>query len=87
MFMYTVYDETAKESGPIFQAKNDGIALRNYRTMLKEIAPEVQGDYRLYVLGEFDHSTMSFDLTEPRCISFDIPDLLSPSSVSPLREV
>lgn len=52
--LYVVLDHVAEESGPIFEAKTDGVALRQYQRML--LAEGVEpGDYSLICVGEFDH--------------------------------
>lgn len=54
--IYTVYDKVAEEAGPLFQAVNDGIALRNYRNM--QIPESLKNDYSLYRIGTYDTVTM-----------------------------
>ena len=36
MNLYVIYDRVAQESGPVFEAKNDGIAVRQMRNLLSE---------------------------------------------------
>ena len=55
MSLYTVYDRLAQESGPVFEAKNDAVAMRGYRKMLGDnINPE---EYRLLKVGKINHRT------------------------------
>lgn len=51
--LYTVRDLLAEESGPVFQAKNEAIAQRNYHRMMEEqkLNPE---EYELTKVGTFD---------------------------------
>ena len=58
--IYTIYDKVACESGPIFQAKNDGVALRCFMSLMKETPNVVPSDYDVYCLGEFDTDNRSF---------------------------
>jgi len=58
MNLYVIFDKIAKESGPIFEAKNDGVALRNYRSLLEKEKIN-QNEYSLHLLGRYEHSTMS----------------------------
>ena len=58
--IYTIYDKVACESGPIFQAKNDGVALRCFMSLMKDTPNVVPSDYDVYCLGEFDTDTRSF---------------------------
>lgn len=59
--LYTIYDLVAEEAGPVFEAVNDGVAMRNFRNLLKEIPAYQHGDYRIYRLGSFDHSKIEMD--------------------------
>lgn len=55
--IYSIKDTVAQEFGPIFQAKNDDVALRNFHSALLKVPnPE---EYELYYLGTFDVDTGS----------------------------
>ena len=58
--IYTIYDKVACEAGPIFQAKNDGVAFRCFMSLIKDTANVVPSDYDVYCLGEFDTESRSF---------------------------
>lgn len=58
--IYTIYDKVACEAGPIFQAKNDGVALRCFMSLMKDTPNIVPSDYDVYCLGEFDTDSRSF---------------------------
>ena len=58
--IYTIYDKVACEAGPIFQAKNDGVALRCFMSLMKDTPNVVPSDYDVYCLGEFDTDARSF---------------------------
>lgn len=62
--LYVIYDVVAEESGPIFQAKNDGIALRNYQTMLiqQKVNPQ---DYSLWYIGDYNSESMRVEPQKP----------------------
>lgn len=51
MGVYVIYDRIAEEAGPLFTAKSDAVAIRNYRNSLKEVQAS---EYRLYAIGEYD---------------------------------
>lgn len=53
MNLYTVYDKVAEESGPLYEAKNDAVALR---MVLKYLADNP--DYELFCVGEYNHDIM-----------------------------
>jgi len=51
MGVYVIYDRIAEEAGPLFTAKSDDVAIRNYRISLKDVNAD---EYRLYAVGEYD---------------------------------
>lgn len=55
MGLYVVYDTVAHESGPVFEARNDRVALRNYDILMKDI--KYRSDYHLLFLGSIDHQS------------------------------
>ena len=53
MYIYTLYDTVAEECGPLFEAKNDKLALRIFQNM--KFPPELnKKDFHLYKLGQCD---------------------------------
>lgn len=50
--IYTIFDRVAEEAGPIFVAKSDAVAVRNFRHYTKDTRQE---EYRLYRVGEYDN--------------------------------
>lgn len=57
MRVYVIYDKVAEEGGPLFLAKNDGVAMRQYMNLIKDV--KQPGDFQLYVLGEYDPSKIN----------------------------
>lgn len=51
--LYTVYDSVAEEAGPIFQAVNDAVALRNYNNMMASTPHVNKDEYKLLCIGTF----------------------------------
>lgn len=51
--IYTIYDDVAKECGPIFQAKNYDVALRYVAEMIMKNHVKLS-EYYLCYLGTFD---------------------------------
>lgn len=50
--IYTVYDKVGCQSGPVFESRNDGVAVRQFRSM------DFNGfndDFKLLRLGSIDH--------------------------------
>lgn len=56
MRLYTIYDKVAQESGPLFEAKNDTVAIRMYNGVN---FPGNREDYQLYYLGDYSHDPMN----------------------------
>lgn len=57
--LYTILDRVAEECGPIFEACNDGVALRNFKNLLDKVPPYQKSEYRIYKVGTFDNKTMA----------------------------
>jgi hypothetical protein len=61
MYLYSIFDKVAEEFGPLFEAKNDGVALRNYFQLVKNSA--IDGDeFVLYKLGEVVRNGSDFSI-------------------------
>jgi len=61
--LFTVYDSVAEDYGPIFEAKNEVVAVRSFKQMLQNPNnPVVIEDFLLYYLGEYDHDTAVIEL-------------------------
>jgi len=56
VFIYVMYDRVAQESGPVWEAKNDGVAVRGFNQMLEKsrVPPE---EYRLLRVASMDKET------------------------------
>jgi hypothetical protein len=52
-----VYDVVALESGPLFTAKNERCALRNFQQMMDKV--HNVDDYLLYEVGLYDEQAVS----------------------------
>lgn len=53
MRLYVIRDALLGESMPIWEQKNDAVAVRSYLQSIRS-APN-QSDFRLYCVGEYDH--------------------------------
>lgn len=60
MKLYTIRDKVADEAGPIYQAKNDAIAVRQFNNLMANQQVDVV-DYALYCVGEFDTEAMTIE--------------------------
>lgn len=51
--IYTIFDQVAQQSGPVFQAVNDGVAQRQFKRVLDQPGI-VADDFQLWCIGEYD---------------------------------
>lgn len=60
MKLYSIFDVGAEESGPPYASKNDTVAYRGFRKLLKDenVDDKFLTDYVLYHIGEFNSETM-----------------------------
>lgn len=65
MSLYMVYDRVAEVAGPVFEARNDGVAMRQYRNLMKDAAEVDRESYWLYRVGSVDHKAMKIVAEEP----------------------
>lgn len=65
--IYSIYDTVAKAYGPLFSAKNDGVALRNYDRFICDTTAQDKNfrssDYELRRLGNWDDEIGSLNDT------------------------
>lgn len=55
MNLYVIFDRVAEESGPIFEAKNDGTAARAARDLVATAKGARAHEFQLLKLGTIDH--------------------------------
>lgn len=66
--LYVVYDDVANECGPIGEAVNDGVAMRNFRSAMANTKDKA--DFKLYYVGELDkEKAIIHPLVPPRQVS------------------
>lgn len=65
MRVYTIFDRLAQEAGPVFEQRNDAVALRAYKKMLLK-SGEHPEEYQLLWIGTIDHNTV-------KCVINDVP--------------
>jgi len=72
--LYVVRDKVADECGPVFQAKNDGVARRSVSKFLETVAPHDRDAYALMRIADWDTEFMKLIEAVPIPeISIDIP--------------
>lgn len=74
--IYTVFDKVAEEYGPLFEARNNGVALRQFRQLIDTVVVGNRDDYVLYSCGTFDHDagTLVFSNLEAVAYAGDLDD-------------
>lgn len=72
MKVYCIYDRVAQEGGPLFCAKNEAVAVRNYNNLLSSSNVDNVSDYSLYCLGEYDSE-------QPSLFGDKVPTLMNTS--------
>nr|WAE43336.1 MAG: hypothetical protein [Microviridae sp.] len=60
--LYVVYDLVALESGPIFEAKNDGVALRQFGQLMAKT--EFPHEFELRYIGDYCHDYCKIEVAQ-----------------------
>lgn len=70
MNIYAIYDSVAEEYGPIYEAKNDSVALREIDRLTRQMSPEMRDDYVLVCFGKVvrQSTEMSMEINECRVV-------------------
>jgi len=61
MNLYVVYDKIAGECGPVFEAKNDAVARRQYNHLVSSNPGIVQEDFELMQVGVIDKEKITIE--------------------------
>lgn len=81
--LYAIYDRVAEECGPVFSAKNDGVAMRGFRDLLQQVSDK--SEYQLVRLGKVDMHSLKLSV-EVTPVEITLPpsqlDLLEEGKVS-----
>lgn len=67
MNLYSLKDVVADEYGPVFEAKNDDVAIRVCKQIPQKSPDIVLSDFELYRIGDFDHEKGYFS-TEKQAV-------------------
>jgi len=70
--VYVIYDKVAEESGPMFEAVNNGVALRQACNVLKPLPPTLIDDYQLVKIGEYDTKDMQIYVMPPEIVDLSL---------------
>lgn len=68
MGIYCIYDELAKQAAPLFLARSDELALRQFEVQRSQIPEAVFRDLRVYKVGVIDMSTMQITEASPSIV-------------------
>lgn len=74
--LYSIYDEACKEFGPLFQAVNDQVAIRQHKMMLLKVQPEFRNEFKLYFMGWIDATSGKITTTGvPALVRVDLAEV------------
>lgn len=62
--VYTIYDRVAEDAGPLFTARNEGVALRALGDVFKNSYGKPE-EYKLLCIGTYDHTTAKLESIDP----------------------
>lgn len=63
-YLYTIYDMVAEQSGPLFEAVNDKIAIRAVRKTQQFTDAAMEGEFKLLCVGEVTREPLTIKPTE-----------------------
>lgn len=65
--LYAIRDRVAQDCGPLFQARNDGVAMRHYQQFMAEVEKGFckRTDFVLLYCGDFDTETLKGSFVSP----------------------
>jgi hypothetical protein len=72
--LYAVYDKLMEEAGPIFEARNDEVAKRMFRNLMKDNPGINREDHTLYSLGSFNRNKLEINFETPLVLNPDYGD-------------
>lgn len=75
MNLYTIYDKLPAEGGPIFQAKNDAVAKRQFFALMSRESVLSISDYELICVGTFNTSTLEIEPCH-RSLNLDLSEVV-----------
>lgn len=58
--MYSIYDKVADDFGPVFEAVNDAVAMRQYNIVCQKV--DYPNDYELVHIGSFNGTEIKQDI-------------------------
>lgn len=75
MRLYSIYDVVAEEYGPLFEAKNDAVARRQFQALAQQHKFDVHsGDFQLWYFGQFGKSSGELDVQPPLRVYLNVVD-------------
>nr|WAE43840.1 MAG: nonstructural protein [Microviridae sp.] len=79
--LYVIYDCVAQESGQVFEARNDGVALRAYGQAMTNCSNPP--DHTLLLVGNIEHDTGVIDsfLPSPVSLNVNTPEVIDEQGI------
>lgn len=71
-YLYTIRDMIAEECGPVFNAKNDSVAIRQVHNLIRNEPCGDPSEYELYRIGQYDGDTGRIVSIEPDIVDFKL---------------
>ena len=65
MGLYTIFDRLAEQSGPVFEAANDAVANRQYKSLMDGANVGQPQEYQLFKIGYLEHGTCVLEPISP----------------------
>jgi len=65
MKLYVIYDPIAAHASPVWEAKNDAVALREFKKFASNNKDPAADDYQLYYIGEFHEERLLMESEIP----------------------
>lgn len=70
--VYVIYDKVSELSGPMFEAINDAIAMRQAVNVLYPLPSSLRDDYDLVKIADYNPRTMQLELICPTVIDITL---------------
>nr|WAE43350.1 MAG: hypothetical protein [Microviridae sp.] len=75
MKLYVIYDILAEECGPVYEAKNDDIAVRMYKRLWEKEPAGRSNEFWLFCVGEIDRKNMEINAVKATRIELNVSEV------------
>ena len=66
-YIYTIHDKVLKDSGPVLEARNDDVAIRQFKMVMK--SSQNPQDFELYCIGLYNSIEPAIESVEKKLIA------------------